>query len=291
MKKKIVIIGLGARGNRHLSELRRSDYFELIGLCDKNSDEDFGRFELYDDLRGMLSTLRPDAVVIATPAHTHKELVLICMKFVRNIFLLTPSLDGAEQARELRYVAGSNELNLAVGFYMRFNPAIISLKKELEKVSQIYSIALTHGTAGDGHTDAVSDMLVGDIDLLNYLLGGHLHQISRHYMARAGSKECAYATVVLQNRAGCLINVYASTMYPYERQYMEICTDLGIFLVDMVGFTLQRVSGAQRINLKTESEDMALRYEYEAFARVCDGGEFGELGQIGALVEALELLK
>ena len=40
MKKKISIIGLGKIGKKHFSELRRSDYFELVGICDKNEKLD-----------------------------------------------------------------------------------------------------------------------------------------------------------------------------------------------------------------------------------------------------------
>ena len=32
MKKKIAIIGMGELGQKHFSELRRSDYFELVAL-------------------------------------------------------------------------------------------------------------------------------------------------------------------------------------------------------------------------------------------------------------------
>lgn len=91
MKKKISIIGLGKIGKKHFSELRRSDYFELVGICDKNEKLDnFARFEFFNDIENMFVTSKPQAVIIATPSKTHKEIILKSMKYVKNIFVESP---------------------------------------------------------------------------------------------------------------------------------------------------------------------------------------------------------
>ena len=168
MKKKIAIIGLGELGAKHFKELRRSDYFDLVALYDREKTDDFGpRYPLYNDLVKMFDSTKPDAVVIATPPSSHKEIILKCIPFTKNIFVESPFAGNLSEAREINYSATINSAKLAIGYSTRYNPVIISLCRELAKDEKIYSINFINGFSKDSENSIASE-LIKDFDLINH---------------------------------------------------------------------------------------------------------------------------
>ena len=92
-KKKIAIIGMSELGHKHFSELRRSDFFELVGIYDEKSNENFGKVELYRDLEELFDKAKPQAVVITSSQKNHKNLILKASKYVQNMNAVEHSLN------------------------------------------------------------------------------------------------------------------------------------------------------------------------------------------------------
>ncbi|NLK67512.1 MAG: Gfo/Idh/MocA family oxidoreductase [Campylobacteraceae bacterium] len=299
MKKKIAIIGLGKYGKKHLSELRRSDYFELVGVCDKDSSlEEFGRFEFFNDIDSMFSASKPDAVIIATPPKTHKEIILKSMRYVKNIFVESPCTESLEQVREMKYATSTSNVKVAVGFSQRFNPATFSLLREFEKEEQIYAMSIIRACPYSESLNLVDDLLIKDIDLVRYLLKTEISSfdMKKTVQNSKNSIQCSddAPSIIhssLKTKNGVLVNICSNSFYPEERAYMEISAKNGVYVADFVDFNLYKITKNGRVNLRVDSEDFSIRHQHRCFAKVCETGEFEEIASIEDAVKAREALK
>jgi hypothetical protein len=103
-KVRIAMIGVGARGSGHASQLASIDGTEIVAISDlyedlaKRSEQRvaakghkpklyFGDPALY---RTMLTEVKPDMVVVATPWEAHAEMGVAAMKAGAHVFIETP---------------------------------------------------------------------------------------------------------------------------------------------------------------------------------------------------------
>lgn len=290
MKKKISIIGLGKIGKKHFSELRRSDYFELVGVCDKNEKlEGFGRFEFFNDIDSMFVISKPQAVVIATPSKTHKEIILKSMKYVKNIFVESPCTENLEQVREMRYAANSNLAKIAVGFNERFNPTVVSILREFQKEKEeIYSLSIIRSCEDCQDINIINDLLLKDLDLVRFILKTEINHID---IKKSSFEKGELISSNLKTKNGILINIISSTLYPIDRIFMEISAKSGVYLADLVNFTLHKITPNGRVNLRVESEDFSIRNEHKCFLDICENKEFGQLASMEDVIKIREILR
>lgn len=290
MKKKISIIGLGKIGKKHFSELRRSDYFELVGICDKNEKLDnFARFEFFNDIENMFVTSKPQAVIIATPSKTHKEIILKSMKYVKNIFVESPCTENLEQVREMRYAANTSQTKIAVGFNERFNPTVISLLREFKKENEeIYSISIIRSCDCGEDIDIIDDLLLKDLDLVRFIFKTEISNIN---VKRSSFENKKVISSNLKTKNGILVNIISGSLYPIDRVFMEISAKSGVYLADLVNFTLHKITMNGRVNLRVENEDFSIRNEHKCFLDVCENKEFGNLASMEDVIKIREILR
>ncbi len=103
-KVKVAIIGVGARGSGHITQLATIEGVEVVGICDlnegraKRSESNvkskghspklyFGEENVWQK---MLAETRPDAVFIATPWQLHGPQAVACMKAGAHTFVEIP---------------------------------------------------------------------------------------------------------------------------------------------------------------------------------------------------------
>lgn len=291
MKKKIAIIGMGESGRRHLSELRRSDYFELIALCDKVVTDEFGRFEIFGNLDEMFNTKKPEAVVIATPSNTHKELILKCMRYVKNIFVEAPFTNSLAETREINYAAKTNSLCLGIGYNDRFNPVVISLLKELKKEEKILSMNFINATNKRENFDIISQFMIKNLDLIRFISSSEVINFDMKKILFKDSRNSAIACATLKTKSEILINLMVNAFYPIRKHTIEICTPTGVYFADLVNLILYKITQSGRINLKVDREDFSIRHEHRCFYDICENKvSGGELATTDDAVKAREII-
>lgn len=289
MKKKIAIIGMGELGQKHFSELRRSDYFELVALYHKGSSEDFGpRYPIFDNLTDLFNVAKPDAVVITAPPPSHKELILKCLPFTKNIFVESPLAQSLAEAREINYAVTTNGTRLAVGYSDRYNPVIVSLLRELAKGDKIFSMSFVSGFANDDRADIVANALFRDIDLVRLLSHSEIACIE---LSKNISKERTLAAcATLHTKSGCYCTLMQSNLYPIRRHGIEICTDSGVYFGDLISITLFKITPDGRVNLRVDRDDFSLRREHEAFCEMCDSSTNAGLASVEDAIKIREII-
>ena len=228
-------------------------------------------------------------MIIATPSKTHKEIILKSMKYVKNIFVESPCTENLEQVREMRYAANTSQTKIAVGFNERFNPTVISLLREFKKENEeIYSISIIRSCDCYQNIDIINDLLLKDLDLIRFILKTEISNID---VKKSSFENKEVVSSNLKTKNGILVNIISGSLYPIDRVFMEISAKSGVYLADLVNFTLHKITMNGRVNLRVENEDFSIRNEHKCFLDVCENKEFGNLANMEDVIKIREILR
>jgi predicted dehydrogenase len=114
---KVAVIGLGAWGREIVSALLRvpekqkAAYGEIAALCDtypgalRRAAKEVPNAKQVPDYKAVLEDKDIRAVVIATPTHQHKEIVLAAIKAGKHVYCEAPLANTIDDAREIAAAA------------------------------------------------------------------------------------------------------------------------------------------------------------------------------------------
>jgi predicted dehydrogenase len=116
-----------------------------------------------------------DAVIVATPPHTHHAVVRECLEHGLHVLVEKPLTLKSDDARDLIRIAEKNNRILMVGHTFEYNPAVRALKAmidsgELGKIQYIDAVRVSLGLFSS-HLNVIWDLAPHDISILLYLLG------------------------------------------------------------------------------------------------------------------------
>jgi predicted dehydrogenase len=106
-KVKCGVIGLGQWGREILGTLQRQAEAEVIALCDtyglmvRRAAKDFPSATTTDDYRKLLEDKTVQAVIVATPTHQHKEIVLEALNAGKHVYCEAPLAATVEDAKAI----------------------------------------------------------------------------------------------------------------------------------------------------------------------------------------------
>ena len=153
---KLAVVGCGMiTESAHLPAALASTNIEVVALV----DPDFSRAtklaakygiepQISDNLDGVLST--SDAVLIATPNHTHFPLAKHALAERKAVLVEKPLTNTYAEAVELCELAERNETVLATGFVSRHRESVVLFKELLDSgvLGRIRGFNYQFGTAG-----------------------------------------------------------------------------------------------------------------------------------------------
>jgi predicted dehydrogenase len=128
-KIKVGVIGLGVWGRDLLAIIAKSGKAEIAALCDtygaylKRSSKFAPQAKQVSDYKVILDDQEIKAVIIATPTHKHKEIVLAALKAGKHVYCEAPIAHTIEDARAIALAAreAKNQI-FQVGLQMRADP-------------------------------------------------------------------------------------------------------------------------------------------------------------------------
>jgi predicted dehydrogenase len=160
---KILMVGLGAIGQRHIRNLRKlmGADLEILAyrfrnkskvLTDDLKIEDDGNLEdkynvrTYTDLDQALSQ-KPDAVFICNPSSLHIPIALKAAQAGCHLFIEKPLSHNMDQVEELINLVESHNSIAVVGYQMRFNPCLQRLHAILQEqiIGRVLSVRVEVG--------------------------------------------------------------------------------------------------------------------------------------------------
>ena len=179
---KVAIVGCGGIGNAHAVNWSKIDDVKVVACCDldieraKKVAANCGA-EAITDMNQLPKDL--DCVSVVTPPGAHYPIVKAMLNKGYNVFSEKPLTLCVDQGEELDKLAQEKNLQLGVGFKMRFEPIFQAAKEYLPRIGKLVSICTTKEQAF--HTDpahawvtkvgAMYELSIHDFDLISFICG------------------------------------------------------------------------------------------------------------------------
>lgn len=127
MTIRIGMIGAGLIGRKHIAKIAEHPDFELVGIADVNRDTVAAQYPdvpAEADYRVMLDTVKPDAVIIASPNQLHSENGIECARRGIHFIIEKPVTDTLEGAAELIAAVKESGVKTLVGHHRRHHAEV-----------------------------------------------------------------------------------------------------------------------------------------------------------------------
>ncbi len=142
MKKTFAVIGYGGQGAWHTRQIQSSDVAILAGIydCDpkKQQAAEAGQIHAYPSVEALLADPAVDAVVIATPNDSHRELAIRCFRAGKAVICEKPVEMSVAAFDEMAAAAKAAGVLFTVHQNRRWDVDFLAMKK-----------LVTDGTIGD----------------------------------------------------------------------------------------------------------------------------------------------
>lgn len=239
---KAAVIGVGAMGMHHARLYNELDGVELVAVSDVDpaKAEAIGRrFRVpsYTDYQAMLDEKRPALVTVAVPTSLHHGVALAAIARGIHVLVEKPIASTVVQAEEMIAQAHAHGVQLAVGHIERFNPAVIELKKRLDRgeLGPLFMIqARRMGPFPDRIQDmgVVIDLAAHDIDVMFYLLGSPVERVYAETMRQVHTALEDLLSGLVRFQNGVLGVLDINRLTPTKIRELTVTGQKGMFLVN-----------------------------------------------------------
>src|SRR4051794_3748203 len=134
------LIGLGRLGRVYARDLSsRIATTKLTAVADTNGDlatqmaGEFGAAKAYTNPRDLIADPNVDAVVIVSPTHTHRDVVIEALKSKKPTFCEKPPAISLAEAIDMAEAERQTGTFFQMGFMRRFDPGYAAAKKQIDE--------------------------------------------------------------------------------------------------------------------------------------------------------------
>lgn len=191
----------------------------------------------YRDVETMLSTERPDFVVVATPTGTHAEVASLALRRGAHCLVEKPIAATIEDAEALVEVARSTGRLLAVGHVERYNPAVVELKKQLAGGRGGRVLLMTARRTGpfpDRIRDVgvITDLATHDVDVMLWLTGSTVERVFAECARRVHETHEDLLTGVLRFTTGEIGVLDVNWLTPFKTRELRVTCERGTYVAN-----------------------------------------------------------
>lgn len=249
---RVGVIGCGHLGKYHsriLAGLPNTRLAGVYDVCRETAGELAAKYNCpcFDSLSDILP--QTDALVVATPAGTHYEVVREALKAGRHVLVEKPIADSAKDALELTQTAAAAGLVFCVGHVERFNPAFRQLVLEKPKPRFIEAHRLAAFGPRGTDVDVILDLMIHDIDLVLRLVKSELHSLDASG-AVVASKSLDIANARLSFKDGCVANLTASRISGKKMRKFRVFQEGAYFSLDFSEPSIEMYSAPAGVALQ-----------------------------------------
>ena len=175
------LVGAGYWGPNWLRTLSNVDGCRIAGVCELSAGrlqylaERFPDVPRTADYAALLSQPELDAVVIATPPATHRQLAETALRAGKHVLVEKPLATNSRDAQDLVELADREGLVLGAGHIFVYHPAVAELRRavdsgELGELCYAETQRINLGPPAS-QLDVIWDLAVHDISILQSILG------------------------------------------------------------------------------------------------------------------------
>ena len=218
---RTAVIGVGYLGKFHAQKFAEIPGCELVAVVDVDEGareslaSDLG-VDAVGDYRKLIGAVDAVSVVVPTPAHF--EIAEAFLDSGTHVLVEKPITETVEQATRLIDTANRRGTVLQVGHLERFNPAVRAIKPLLDNPRFVESVRIAPYQERGTDVDVVLDLMIHDIDLIQYIAGSPIERLEAVGAAVITDKPDV-ANARIRFASGCIANVTASrTSLKVERK-------------------------------------------------------------------------
>jgi predicted dehydrogenase len=229
---RVAVIGAGYWGPNLVRNFRASESFDLVAVCDRDQTRALkvaaGQADAETSVERLLRRPDIEAVAIATPAATHRDLALKALEAGKHVLVEKPLADSHADAEEMVDAAMYAGRVLMCDHTYCYTPVV-------QKMAQL----VAEGSLGDIHfvdsvrinlglvqpdVNVIWDLAPHDLSILDFVLPGGLDPVgvAAHGADPLGAgRECVgYLTLPLAS--GALAHVHVNWLSPTKIRQMVI---------------------------------------------------------------------
>jgi scyllo-inositol 2-dehydrogenase (NAD+) len=189
VRLNVGLIGLGRLGRVYARDLSsRIASTRLVAVADTNRElaertaAEFDAGRVFSDPSALIADGKVDAVVIVSPTHTHRDLVIRALESKKPTFCEKPPAISLDEASEMAVAVQRTGTFLQMGFMRRFDPGYAAAKKQIDE-GRIGKPLVFKATSRDPFPPSLSyadpkssggifvDMGIHDFDLARWFMG------------------------------------------------------------------------------------------------------------------------
>ncbi len=220
----VAVVGLGYWGPNLLRVLGENPNVDVRWICDLDTER-LGRYRLRHPgvrvttlFERVLSDNDVQAVIIATPVHTHYHLAAQALAAGKHVFVEKPLAQSSEMADDLAALADERDRILMCGHTFIYSSPVRAVKQLLESgtLGDVYFISSSRVNLGLHQRDVsvIWDLGPHDFSILLYWLSElptTVRAVGRDSIVR-GIADVAFVTMTFAS--GIIVNVELSWLAP-----------------------------------------------------------------------------
>ncbi len=183
---RTAVIGVGHLGRQHArihAALAAEGRTQFVSVCDlidgtARSIAAERQTEWTTDWRTLVGKV--DAVSLAVPTQSHCEIACGLLEQGIHVLVEKPISRTLEEADRMVAAAEKSGALLQVGHLERFNPALIALKPHVRNPVYFEIHRVGEFTARSLDIDVVLDLMIHDLDIVQWLVGNDVEVTSLH---------------------------------------------------------------------------------------------------------------
>lgn len=178
---RVGVIGCGYWGPNLIRNFVEIPDAELVAIADLDAQRLQELKTRFPDIRYItqdytdLFELSLDAVVVATPPHTHYAIAAECLRNGLNVLVEKPLTLDSKDARALNTLAANMQRVLMVGHTFEYNPAVRALKEIIQsgEIGEVFYVDAVRASLGlfQTHANVLWDLAPHDVSIFRYILG------------------------------------------------------------------------------------------------------------------------
>jgi predicted dehydrogenase len=217
MTLRTAVIGVGHLGKQHArihANLAAEGIAQFISVCDLNEatarsvseERGTGWTTSWHELVGQV-----DAVSLAVPTESHCEIACGLLEAGIHVLVEKPISRTLEEADRMIAAAEKGGAVLQVGHLERFNPALVSLRPHVRNPVYFEIHRVGEFTARSLDIDVVLDLMIHDLDIVQWLVGDNVDVTNIHAVGIAIlTNKVDAANARLEFSSGAVANITAS---------------------------------------------------------------------------------
>ena len=181
-KPRVGLVGYGYWGPNLLRNLVSQGGCEVIGVVDSNPAaakkvrDLYPQIPVFDQLSDCLSQQKPDAMVIATPPATHKELAIQCIEANAHVLVEKPLALSVSDCDAILAAAERKKRTVMVDHTFVFHPAVQRISAEVTRGNLgelLYYDSVRVNLGGfQPKTNVLWDLAPHDLSIIDVISGG-----------------------------------------------------------------------------------------------------------------------